>query len=136
MRVRRRPRLLIACSGSSRYTDSQISIDREGRLNRRRLRISQADIEAFCQRWQITELALFGSVLREDFRPESDVDVLVTFDPQARWGLFAMVKMERELAALLSHDVDLVIRATVEQSENYIRRDSILSQAEVIYATG
>jgi uncharacterized protein len=114
----------------------QIAMDREGRLNRVRLGIPQAQIEAFCQRWQITELALFGSVLREDFGPDSDVDVLVTFDPQARCGLFALARMERELAALLSRDVDLVIRDTVEQSENYIRRDTILSQFEIIYAAG
>lgn len=103
-------------------------------MNRTRVEIPEPQIVAFCQRWQITELALFGSVLREDFRLESDVDVLVTFAPQARWGLFALVKMEQELGALFNREVDLVIRETVEQSENHIRRDSILSHVEVIYA--
>jgi predicted nucleotidyltransferase len=95
--------------------------------------IPKDKISDFCRRWQVTELALFGSVLRGDFSPSSDVDVLVSFALDARWSLFDLVTMQEELAAILNRQVDLLERATVEQSENYIRRKSILSNMEVIY---
>lgn len=91
-------------------------------------------IESFCQRWKITELSAFGSVLREDFGPASDVDVLATFAPEARWTLFDMVRMQDELSEILGRDVDLLSRRGVEASRNPIRREAILSSAEVIYA--
>jgi predicted nucleotidyltransferase len=87
----------------------------------------------FCRRWKVTELALFGSILRRDFAPESDVDLLVSFAPDARWSLFDLVEMQDELAALLGREVDLVERRAVERSENYIRRRHILNSAEPIY---
>ena len=96
--------------------------------------VSREELSDFCQRWKVTELALFGSVLRGDFGPDSDVDVLVTFAPHARWSLFDLVVMESELQAILGRDVDLVERTAVEQAENYIRRKSTLSSVEVIYA--
>jgi len=91
-------------------------------------------IRAFCARWQIREFCLFGSVLREDFGPESDVDVLVTFADDASWGLFDLVHMEDELAELLGRKVDLVTRPAVEESPNWIRRKHILGHLETIYA--
>lgn len=91
------------------------------------------EIVAFCQRWKIVELALFGSVLRADFRPDSDVDVLVTFADDARWSLFDVVEMQDELAAIFGRAVDLVERRAVERSENYIRRNHILRSAETVY---
>lgn len=91
-------------------------------------------ISDFCRRWKMTELALFGSALRGDFGPDSDVDVLVSFAPEARWSLFDLVVMEDELGAILGRDVDLVERTAVEQAENYIRRRSILNNLKVIYA--
>ena len=91
-------------------------------------------ITAFCKRWRIAELALFGSVLRDDFGPESDVDVLVRFDPQARHTLFDLAQMQDELGTTLGRKVDLIERVAVEQSPNYIRRRSILQSAETIYA--
>ena len=87
----------------------------------------------FCRRWKIASLALFGSVLRVDFRPDSDIDVLVTFEKDANWTLFDLVTMEDELAQLFGRPVDLVERQSVEQSDNYIRRRNILSQSQVIY---
>ena len=96
--------------------------------------IPQNEIAAFCKRWQVTELALFGSVLREDFNPESDVDVLVRFDPQARHTLLDIAQMQDELSATLGRAVDLIERAVVERSPNYIRRKAILQSAETIYA--
>ena len=91
-------------------------------------------LAGYCKRWHIKELALFGSVLRDDFGPESDIDVLVSFLPEAEHGLFDMVNMEEELGQLLGRKVDLVSRRAVEQSRNYIRRRAVLESAEVIYA--
>ena len=94
----------------------------------------QDELAAFCKRWRIAELALFGSVLRDDFGPESDVDVLVTFHPKAKHGLMGLVDMEEELRQLLGRKVDLVDRGAVERSRNYIRRRSILDSAETLHA--
>ena len=91
-------------------------------------------IAGFCRRWNVTELAAFGSVLHGDFGPDSDIDLLVSFAPDARWTLFDLVVMQGELEAILDREVDLIERLAVEQSENYIRRKSILSGIEVIYA--
>jgi len=96
--------------------------------------IDKHRIAEFCRRWNVTELALFGSVLREDFGPESDVDVLVAFAPHARVSLFDLVDMEDELAAILGRKVDLVCKEGIERSHNYIRRKAILGSAEVVYA--
>lgn len=93
-------------------------------------------IGTFCRRWKISELSLFGSVLGKDFGSRSDVDVLVTYAPDARWSLLDAVRMEDELAALLGRKVDLVSRRAVECSDNWIRRSAILESAEVIYAKG
>ncbi len=90
-------------------------------------------VAEYCRKWKVTELALFGSVLREDFRPDSDVDVLVTFAQDAKWSLFDLVEMQDELGQLLGRDVDLVEREAIEKSENYIRRKHILSNTEIIY---
>jgi hypothetical protein len=98
--------------------------------------IPDAAIADFCRRWKIKELALFGSALREDFGPESDVDVLVTFDADAHWTLFDMVHMQDELKALFGRDVDLVSRRGVERSRNWLRRREILGSARTIYARG
>jgi len=91
-------------------------------------------ITDFCQRWKITEFALFGSVLRDDFRPDSDIDVLVQFAPGAPWTLLDHVEMQDELAAMLGRNVDLVSRRGIERSRNKIRRKAILESAEVFYA--
>jgi len=90
------------------------------------------EIAGFCERWKIQELALFGSALRDDFGPDSDVDLLVTFTDDSGWGLFDHVQMERELEALLGRDVDLISRRAVEHSHNWLRRQEILSTAQVI----
>ena len=90
-------------------------------------------LAAFCKRWRVTELALFGSVLRDDFGSESDVDVLVEFEEEARHTLFDMVRMEEELQEIFGRQVDLLTRSGVENSRNYIRRKAILDSAETIY---
>jgi predicted nucleotidyltransferase len=97
--------------------------------------VPQDRIADFCRRWQINEFALFGSVLREDFRPDSDIDALVTFAPTAQWGLFDLVTMQEELAQIFGRNVDLVSRRGIESSRNYIRRRSILNSAQVVHVT-
>ncbi len=87
----------------------------------------------FCQRWKIIEFALFGSVLSDDFRSDSDVDVLVTFMPDTRYSLFDLVHMQDELEQVFGRKVDLVERKSVEHSENYIRRKHILNSVESVY---
>jgi predicted nucleotidyltransferase len=91
-------------------------------------------IASLCQRWNIVELALFGSVLRPDFSPDSDVDMLVRFAPHARRGLLVMAQIRAELVELLGHPVDVGTREGVEQDSNPYRRDEILRHATVIYA--
>ena len=95
--------------------------------------IDHEKIAEFCHRWKITEFALFGSVLREDFRPDSDVDVLVTFASDADWSLFDHVDIEEELSTILGRKVDVVSRRAIERSDNWIRRKAILNTAEPIY---
>ncbi len=96
--------------------------------------IDREKIAEFCRRWKITELALFGSALRDDFRPGSDIDLLVTFAPGAEWSLFDHVAMEEELSVILGRKVDLVSRPTIERSSNWIRRKAILESAKRFYA--
>ena len=98
-----------------------------------KLDLPNEQIEAYCRRWKITEMAVFGSVLREDFGEDSDVDVLVTFAPEARWSLFDLVTMQDELKAILGREVDLMTRKGVEQSHNPIRREVILGSARPIF---
>jgi len=87
----------------------------------------------FCQRWKVSEFALFGSVLRDDFRPDSDIDVLFTFASDAKRGLMTLAKMKYELEDLLGREVDLVSKYAIETSHNWIRRNEILGTAQVIY---
>ncbi len=98
------------------------------------IEVPREEVETFCRRWQIIELAFFGSVLRDDFGPDSDVDVLVRFRPESRHTLFDMVTMQEDLMRILGRKVDLVSRRGIEMSRNYIRRKAILGSAEVIYA--
>ena len=99
-----------------------------------RVEVPREAIADFCRRWQVTELCLFGSVLRDDFHPDSDIDVLVRFAPQARHNAFDLMRMEAELAQVFGRKVDLVDRHVLEQSPNYIRRRHILESAETVYA--
>lgn len=93
--------------------------------------IPRDEIVDFCRRNQIRRLSVFGSALREDFGPDSDVDVLVEFEPEAQIGFVALSRMQRELAALLGRPVDLVPREGLKP----ILRETVLSSAEVVYAT-
>jgi hypothetical protein len=98
-----------------------------------RIPVFKEKIAAFCRRNHIRSLSFFGSVLRDDFRPDSDVDVLVEFEPGQEPGLMEIVAMEMELSGILGHKADLVERQSVEKSENYIRRRHILQSLETVY---
>jgi hypothetical protein len=87
-------------------------------------------VEAFCRKWKIREFALFGSVLRDDFRPDSDIDVLVSFEPGSFWG-FEIFDMKDELEGLFHHPVDFI---TKEGLRNPFRRHEILTTRQVLYA--
>ena len=101
-----------------------------------RIAIDQQAIESFCRRWGVTELELFGSAIRDDFRPDSDVDILASFADDRRPTLLTLVQMEAELEQLFGRKVDLVERRSVERSDNYIRRRQILAHREPLYVAG
>ncbi len=90
-------------------------------------------IRDFCRRWRVRELSVFGSILRDDFRPDSDVDFLFSLEEGTPLFLDAWLDMETELANLVGRGVDLVPRHSIEKSENYIRRRSILQSVEPLY---
>ena len=98
------------------------------------LAIPRDRLARFAARWKVSELALFGSARRGELRPDSDIDLLVTFAPDAGWSLLDHVRMQEELSEMLERKVDLVSRRGIERSRNYIRRKAILESAEVIYA--
>jgi predicted nucleotidyltransferase len=95
------------------------------------IRIDRSKLTAFCKRWNITEFAVFGSVLRDDFRPDSDVDVLVTFGPGGGITFDNRVDMLDELQAIIGREVDLVEKKRIS---NPFRRHSILTNREILYA--
>jgi len=100
-------------------------------MGRCQIDIPMQAIAAFCRKWKIRELSVFGSVLREDFRPDSDVDVLVDFLPSHQWGLYDVVDMEEELTRMFGRKVDLVMKGGLK---NPFRRQAILEARQVLYA--
>jgi len=102
-------------------------------VNLYQISIPEAEIANFAERWKIMEMALFGSVLRDDFHEDSDIDVLVTFASGFHPTVSDYMEMEDELRAIFGRAVDVVERRLVEQSDNYIRRRHILNSAQVIY---
>lgn len=96
-----------------------------------RIGIPPDQISSFCRRWMVAEMSLFGSILRDDFRADSDIDVLVDFAPEATWSLFDISRMRLELSSLFGREADLV---QTNGLRNPFRRRAILSSREVIYA--
>ena len=94
--------------------------------------VDRARIEQFCWKWRVKELSIFGSALRDDFGPDSDVDVLVVYEDDAEWSLFDHIDAEDELRAIFGRDVDLVEKDAIR---NPFRRHHILNNREVIHAT-
>ena len=97
-----------------------------------RLGATPEQISALCQRWKIVEFALFGSILREDFHPDSDVDILVTFEQNNGWSLFDVMNLQRELETIIDRPVDLVEKRDLK---NPFRKSEILKTHQVIYAS-
>ena len=93
-------------------------------------------INALCRRWRIHEMSVFGSALRDDFGPDSDVDLLVTFAPEADWSLLDHLQLQAELSEILGRPVDLVSRRAIDRSANPIRKREILNSARTVYAAG
>lgn len=93
--------------------------------------LPQEALKLFCTRWNVSELSLFGSVLREDFRPDSDLDVLVSFEEKANIGLWDMAQMVIELESMFGRRVDLVEK---EALSNPYRKKAILDHREIVYA--
>lgn len=98
-----------------------------------RLGLPSDEIVKFCQQWGITKMALFGSILRDDFRADSDIDLLITFAPNARQGLLTLAKIKHELESRLNRPIDLIPEASIQMSDNWIRQREILSTAQTIY---
>lgn len=106
-------------------------------MAQKNIELPMPQIEQFCQKWQVIEFALFGSVLRDDFNSEcSDIDVMVQFHPNARPTFWGLDEMEDELKSIFHRDVDIVTRPSIEMSINYLRRHEILSSAQVVYESG
>ncbi len=95
--------------------------------------LPMAQIKDLCQRKQVTELALFGSALRDDFKASSDIDVLITFAPDARKGLLTLAQIKLELEELFGREVDILTKKSIENGRNLARCQSILKSAKVIY---
>ena len=102
-------------------------------MRRNKFRLPRKKIAEFCKRWSINEFSVFGSVLREDFRPDSDIDVLVSLDPKAQIGLLEMAKIQIELENMFKHPVDLVEK---ERLRYPYRKNEILRTAELVYTAG
>jgi predicted nucleotidyltransferase len=93
--------------------------------------ISESQLAELCRKWKVTELSLFGSILRDDFGPDSDIDVLVVFQPDAPWSLWDLLDMREELHDLFGRTIDLVEK---EALRNPFRRYEILKNHKVLYA--
>ncbi|GAB4143277.1 MAG: hypothetical protein Tsb009_14250 [Planctomycetaceae bacterium] len=100
-----------------------------------RISVDENRIREFCEKWNISELGLFGSVLTDDFRAESDVDVLVKFGEEAIPTLFDLSAMQMELSEIFGRDVDLLTKEQVENSRHVTRKNSILSSVEILHGT-
>ena len=96
-----------------------------------RINTTPEQLGEFCERWQVAELAFFGSVLRDDFRPDSDVDVLVTFHPDSASTLDDLLDMREELQSLFGRKVDLLEQDAIR---NPYRRKSILTTKHIVHA--
>lgn len=117
-----------------RRRGSAVEIDGDNiTIIKARVPLDLEKIKDFCVRWYVSEFALFGSVTRNDFRPDSDVDVLVTLEDNSPVTLFSLSKMKYELEEMFGREVDLISRSAVEMSRVNSRREEILTTAQVIY---
>ena len=103
-------------------------------LSNLRLPLPMEQIAGFCRRWNIARLEVFGSALREDFRPDSDLDLVATYAPEARWSLLDRVRMKCELEDMLGREVDLLNRRALEKAGSHESAAAILAQTRTLYA--
>jgi len=96
-----------------------------------RIDIPMERVRAFCTKWKVVEFSLFGSVLRDDFRPDSDIDVLLSFEEKSAWSLYDLVEMKDELKMIFGREVDLIEKEAIR---NPYRRRAMLAEHEVLYA--
>lgn len=101
---------------------------------RTRLLLPESVVSAFCEKWGVAELYVFGSVVREDFGPSSDLDIAVRFRPEVGYSLFDLMEMQDQLADLSGRPVDLLTLRAIEQMPNALRRRSILDTLELVHA--
>jgi uncharacterized protein len=94
----------------------------------RNINLSLTEIQNICKRWHIKELAFFGSVLREDFHSDSDIDLLVTFDPEVQRGLTKTLQIQDEFQVIFGRRVDLIVKSAIERSDNWLRKKTFLNQ--------
>lgn len=99
----------------------------------KRLQISLNQLFDICQQWNIKEMALFGSVLRDDFNNKSDIDFLISFQPNTPQGLLTISKLKSQLESLLNYPVDIAIKDSLNDNDNWIRSKEILTTAQTIY---
>jgi len=97
------------------------------------LKTIEDTVFAFFRRWKIRELALFGSILRDDFGPESDIDFLVEFEPDANWSFLDHIQMEQELSEMLGREVHLIRKRPLEYTHNYLFRQEVMGTAKVVF---
>jgi uncharacterized protein len=95
------------------------------------VRLDNECLAEFCRKWKIRELSLFGSALRDDFGPESDLDFLVSFEPKAGWDLWDLVALREDLMSIVHREVDIVVK---EALRNPYRRKEILAHREILHA--
>ncbi|WP_107671093.1 nucleotidyltransferase family protein [Cyanothece sp. BG0011] len=103
------------------------------RLIQQRLKLSKVDITDICEQWNIKKLSLFGSILRDDFNENSDIDLLIQFNPDARQGLLTLARLKHHLEDMTQRSVDVVVQESIENSENWIRKQEIFKTAQIIY---
>lgn len=101
-------------------------------MNKFGITLPVEQIKSFCRKWRVREFSLFGSVLRPDFNPESDVDVLVVFAENAGWDLWDIIEMRDELKTIFGREVDLVEKRALR---NPFRKHEILQTHEIVYAS-
>lgn len=97
-------------------------------------KINKNSMLKFCDRWQIKDVAVFGSVLRHDFDNKSDIDILVTFTDGSNVTLLNHIEMQKELDSIFNRNIDLLTRRSVEKSHNKIRKEEILNSAKIIFS--
>jgi len=103
-------------------------------MNAHGIDLNNDAIRCFCRKWKVRELSVFGSYLRDDFRPDSDIDFLADYEDDAEWDLFDDLAMQEELAAIVGRPVDIIDRFAIEQDGNRFLKREILSTAEPVYA--